>query len=127
MSRVAAVTLLFAIPIFVAADDEQAFRKQKTAARQPSSPSSKQAQLVQTLNRSITLDKSFEGVPLSDVLDFFADRLDIPILLNQHAFREVNGVENIREVPVRIPKLPAPRLRSVLEFTLDQVNGTFLV
>jgi len=115
------------MPILVAADDETTVRKQKTTAKSTSPAITKQAQLVQTLNKSIALDRSFEGVPLSDVLEFLSDRFDVSILLNQHAFREVNGEQNVRELPVRIPKLPAPRLRSVLEFALDQVNGTFLV
>lgn len=127
MSRVAAITLLFAIPILVTANDEQANRKQKNVPKQSPSASSRQAQLVQTLNKSIALEQSFEGVPLVEVLEFLSDRYDIAILLNQHAFREVNGEQNIRETAVRVPKLPASRLRSVLEFALDQVNGTFLV
>ena len=126
MSRAAVVALLIAIPILVAADDDTAQKQKATAKQPPPSIADRQKHLVQLLNKPVTFDRSFDGVPLQDVLEFVADRHDISIMINESAFRAVMDVKASEQL-VRIPKMTMPRLRTFLEFALEQIGATFLV
>jgi hypothetical protein len=83
--------------------------------------------LVEKLNNPVTLETGFDAnTPLHDALDFLSDRYDMTIVVDLKAFKE-EGVEELGEFRVRLPKMKGVRLGTVLGLTLDQVDASYLV
>jgi len=89
--------------------------------------SRKTLELKNKLSRPVTTDRSFDGVPLKDFLDFFADRHEMTILINPVPFKEAMGDAKIEEQTVRIPKMPGVSLSTLLSYALSQVNATYII
>jgi hypothetical protein len=66
------------------------------------------------------------NTPLRDALESLAERHECTILLDNAAFKE-EGVENVEDQPVRLPRLSGVRLDTVLRRVAAQVYGVPLV
>jgi hypothetical protein len=93
----------------------------------------KARELRARLDEPANLDKGVDAnTPLQDVLEFFSDRYDIPIVVDDKAFEAI-GVQKIAEQPVSLPKLIEVSRATALHMLLAQImsdkgeRGTFLL
>lgn len=63
---------------------------------------------------------------LKDALDMIQDQLGMTILVDNEAFKE-EGVPEVEQQPVRLPKLTNVKWRTILRLLLSQVQGDFLL
>ena len=107
MTRTAAIALVFwfAVTPAARAADEDETLKEKLAT-------------------PVVLDKGIDpNTPLKDALEFFSDRYDLTILIDQAAFQK-KKVEKVLDHPVWLPKLRGVRLELLLHLTASQFDGT---
>src|SRR5262249_39630067 len=79
------------------------------------------------LSRPISLEKAIDkNTPLKDALEFLTDRYDVTILIDIPAFKQ-DGVDNVEELPVGLPKMSNVSLGTILRLLSGQINGTYLV
>jgi hypothetical protein len=84
--------------------------------------------LLTTLARPITLDKGIEAnTPLNEALAMFQDRYELPILVDEEAFKNDLNQQDVTNQPVKLPRLTGVRLGTVLDKLLAQVQGAYLV
>jgi len=77
---------------------------------------------------SITLEKGIEAnTPLKDALEYLGDRYDLTFLINLEAFKEDLSRMDMKDQPVKLPKLTEVRLSTVLRMLLAQVDGTYVI
>lgn len=88
--------------------------------------SRKAVELRDQLARPVSLTRSFDGIPLKDVLADFGDLYNITFLINPIPFKE-QGDEKIEDKTVRIPKMPGVSLSTLLSYALSQINATYLI
>jgi tetratricopeptide (TPR) repeat protein len=88
--------------------------------------SRKATELRDKLALPISINRSFDGLPLKDVLEYFADQYSITFLINPIPFKDA-GDEKVEDKPVRIPKMPGVSLSTILSYALSQVNATYLI
>jgi hypothetical protein len=82
--------------------------------------------LEEKLNKSITLDKGIDrNSRLKDVLEFFTDRYDLPLRLDEGAFKKQLKIDQVGDQPVRLPQLSGVRLGLVLDLLAKQVGGGY--
>jgi hypothetical protein len=67
-----------------------------------------------------------ESSSLKDALNFIAERIGIPILVDRFAFAGI-GIQDVESQKVTITKLQNVPARDVLRLLLSQVGGDFLV
>jgi hypothetical protein len=87
-------------------------------------------QVLEKLARPIILEKGIEAnTPLKDVLEFFGQEYEIPIILDTVAFKEENAEVEIEEQHVELPKLNGVSLGTALRRLLAQLPtpGTYVV
>ena len=88
---------------------------------------SKVLRLYEKLAKPIALDKPIDrNTPLKDAVEFFSDRFDVTILVDIVAFK-AEGVENVEELPVGLPRMAQASLSTILRLLTGQVNATYLV
>ncbi|HEV3115748.1 MAG TPA: hypothetical protein VGY58_01765 [Gemmataceae bacterium] len=86
------------------------------------------AQVDRKLTEVVTLKKGIEAnTPLKDALEFLKEQYKLPLILVNTAAFKAEGVENVEDMPVKLPRLNAIRLGTVLQKIAAQVNGAFLV
>jgi tetratricopeptide (TPR) repeat protein len=88
--------------------------------------SRKALELRDKLARPIDTNRAYDGIPLKDVLEQFADLYGVTFLINPIPFKDA-GNEKVEDMPVRIPKMPGVSLSTVLSYALSQVNATYLI
>jgi hypothetical protein len=100
-------------------------------AGQPKVPEALSAQAIRDrLARPITLERGFEpNTPLRDALDLLGEHhaSGLTILVNQRAFQEDAGINDLEQQPVRLPKMVNVPLGTILRLVADQVNGTYVI
>jgi len=85
------------------------------------------SQLVKKLATPVNLDRGVDaGTPLKDALEFLNDRFEVPILVDSAAFK-AEGLDSVEEIAVKLPRMTAVRLSTVLRLLLDQVKGTYMI
>ncbi len=74
---------------------------------------------------AVNLDRAVENAPMQDVLQFFSDKCDVTILIDDWAFRQ----EGMKEVGLKHCSLPSGResLRTWLEKLAGQLRGHVFV
>lgn len=78
------------------------------------------------LDQPVTIE--FEpGTPLREALNHIAERYGLTILVDTEAFKADNGEPDIENKPIKLPRLVAIRLRTVLRNLLQQAQGDFYV
>jgi hypothetical protein len=79
------------------------------------------------LDGKVTLDKGLQpGTKLKEALDFFEDRYDLTIRIDEAAFKKA-GKEGVGATKVELRKLAGISLKVVLYMVLDQLEATFEV
>jgi hypothetical protein len=79
------------------------------------------------LDGKVTLDKGLQpGTKLKEALDFFEDRYDLAIRIDEVAFQKA-GKEEVRATKVELRRLSGVSLKAVLYMVLDQLEATFEV
>jgi hypothetical protein len=98
-------------------------------ADQPADRSRPYEHLAEKLMRPASLDKEISGAPLRDVLGLLSDKYDLTFIVDAKEFERSSGVANIEDANVRLPKMPAVSLQTVLRQLLTQLpgEGTILV
>lgn len=90
---------------------------------QSSRPGGAGAELRQKLSKPVNLEKGIDAnTPLKDVLEFLAERYDLNIVVDAHAFNAI-GVQKVEEQPVSLPRMRHEPLGSVLRLVLGQIKG----
>lgn len=79
------------------------------------------------LELPVNLEKAIEKRPLSEVIEFFTDRFDFPIIVNEPAFKADASNDNVMATEVSLPKMAGVSLATVLRLLTSQFGGTFLV
>jgi hypothetical protein len=74
------------------------------------------------LEQLITIEFTFQ--PLRDALDRLRDRYDIPMQINEEAFRKNAGIQDVKNQPIRL-RVANVKLKDTLQKLLDQVQGTY--
>jgi hypothetical protein len=100
----------------------------KLDADQPAkspNPKSVMAQIHQKLGLPIPMEAGVES-DLRDVLDFLSERYGINFQVNTEAFKQDEMAE-VEKQMVKLRKMPAARLDTVLRLLLAQLNATYLV
>jgi hypothetical protein len=98
------------------------------SARPPGESEQKKpaADLLGVLARKTDLEQGVTNTALKEVLQHLMDRWDVTILVDQEAYR-AEGLQNIDENAINLPKLKNLRVTTVLRLVAKQVNGAFLV
>src|SRR5258708_7530955 len=78
-----------------------------------------------TLAKKNSLGRSFDGVPLTDLLDFIKDRYDVKYKFDDKSFQQ--SKQNPREIPIRLPKLPNATVDEVLTIALDRIGAEYKI
>jgi hypothetical protein len=74
------------------------------------------------LEQLITIEFTFQ--PLRDALDRLRDRYDIPMQINEEAFKKNAGIQDVKNQPIRL-RVANVKLKDTLQKLLDQVQGTY--
>src|SRR5581483_10481403 len=101
--------------------------KTKPADEHSKAAGDRRAALCNKLEESVTIDKPIDNQPLKDVLEYLTDRYGVTFIVDNQAFDRDKGLKNVEDSPVRLPKMSAVRLQTVLRYVLDQVSGVVLV
>ncbi|HEX4590041.1 MAG TPA: sigma-70 family RNA polymerase sigma factor [Gemmataceae bacterium] len=85
--------------------------------------------ICEALQKETNLEKSVEGSPLKDVLEFLADYYHLTFIVDTQAFEAagVGGGRNVEDSPVNLPRRPGVSLRTVLRHLVAQVGGAYLI
>jgi hypothetical protein len=87
----------------------------------------------QRLNNPVSLEKGIEAnTPFKDAIEFLSDRYDLPIYIDQTAFKKKYETKpkepfNPDDQPVRLPRMVGAKLHTVLRLLSEQLGGTYLV
>jgi hypothetical protein len=76
------------------------------------------------LNKAVTVE--FDSGPLKDALGYLQDRYNIPIIVDEDAFKEAN-VADVKSQVVKLDKVVNISLGTVLRLLLAQVQGTYVI
>jgi hypothetical protein len=86
---------------------------------------SKRAQeLSDKLNQPVTVE--FDAGPLKDALGFLQDRYNLPLIVDEEAFKRFSEMPDIQGQQVKLQKAVNIKLRTVLELLLQQLEGGIL-
>ena len=66
----------------------------------------------------------FRTVPLGDALDFLRDRYEIPMQIDEEAFKKHAGIRDVKNQLVRL-RMANMKLKETLQKLLDPVQGTY--
>jgi len=81
-----------------------------------------------TLEKPVVLEKGLEKMTFGEAKQYFEDRFDITILVNEQAFKAAEaGEPNILEAQVKLDKMSGVSLATVLRLLTAQFNGTYIV
>jgi hypothetical protein len=84
-------------------------------------------QVRRLLSQGVTLKKGFDpNTPLEDALEYLSDHYQINFVVDVRAF-EKNGMEDIKDAPVRIRAIKNVPVARVLQILLQQVKGAYQV
>ena len=75
------------------------------------------------LLRPVNLAKGIDATPLKDALEFFADRYDVTLLIDEMAFKKI-GKERIGEAKVELPAVEGISRAAALYFLLAPLDAT---
>jgi RNA polymerase sigma factor (sigma-70 family) len=82
--------------------------------------------MQEKLSKPITLENGMDpNTQFKDAMEFLSDRYDFTIVIDDAAFKDQNPEENVEERPIRLPKMIAVDLRTVLRMITAQVGATF--
>lgn len=84
------------------------------------------ATLAEKLETPITLNGFDANTPLKEALEFLSDAHDFTVLIETEGFK-AEGVPEIENQPVKLPKLRNVRLKTVLRLLMAQVQGAYLI
>ncbi len=80
------------------------------------------------LDKPVVLDKGLEKMTFGDAKQYFEDRFDITILVNEAAFKAAESDnQNINEAQVKLDKMSGVTLGTVLRLLTAQFNGTYII
>jgi HEAT repeat protein len=85
-------------------------------------------ELIDKLNAPITKEIAFDAdTPLKEALDFISHVFDIPIAIDEAAFKAVDPAADATTVPVRFQNMNKGRLSTVLWLLLKQLQFGFVI
>jgi hypothetical protein len=84
------------------------------------------AELAGKLAKPVKLEAGFINTPLKDALEFLSEQYQLPMLVDTEAFK-AEGIQEVEAAPLRLQKMVGVRLSAVLQLSLAQVNGAYLV
>jgi tetratricopeptide (TPR) repeat protein len=80
------------------------------------------------LDKPVVLDKGLEKMTFGDAKQYFEDRFDITILVNEAAFKAIESdVPNVNEAQVKLDKMSGVSLATVLRLLTAQFGGTYII
>jgi hypothetical protein len=84
-------------------------------------------QLGRKLADPVNFPDGMDQTPLKDALEHVKQRADLPIILNEDAFRADLGDPDVKNRPVRLDPVSGLSVGTVLRLLVGQVQGSFLV
>jgi hypothetical protein len=108
---------------FVAVGWSQPERKGKVQSNRVSTAQ----EIRNRLAARVTVEKVEANTPLREVLELLSDRYDLPVILDNSAFKADRGVDSADELYVGLPRMAGMKLSTVFRLLVSQVNGAYLV
>jgi tetratricopeptide (TPR) repeat protein len=81
--------------------------------------------LKKKLNSPVSVD--LEQMALKDALSYLQERYNIPLIVDEEAFKSDLQVQDIKGQQVKLEKVAGISLGTVLRLLLSQVNGTYII
>jgi hypothetical protein len=78
--------------------------------------------LMEKLAEKVTIEKAINNAPLGDILEYFGDKYELTIVVDEWSFPKTDPAGNVVDTPCSVPAGTQP-LREWLEQCAKQVNG----